>query len=107
MLSVMSGAPIIPRLLKQTTFCELGVSKLVKPGDRFPVMDHEGGRPFEPKISGRGQPLKLLEDKKMNRHELWENVAGYVAGITTGLAFVVLYVALAAPVAETVQKLIA
>jgi hypothetical protein len=42
----------------------------------------------------------------MNRHELLEAAAGYVAGITTGLAFVVLYVALAAPVAETVQKLI-
>jgi len=42
----------------------------------------------------------------MNRNELLEAVAGYAAGITTGLAFILLYVAVAAPVAETVQKLI-
>ena len=43
----------------------------------------------------------------MNRTELMESVAGYVAGITTGFAFVLLYVALATPVVETVEKLIA
>ncbi len=53
------------------------------------------------------KPQKLLENKKMNRTELLETVAGYAAGITTGLAFVVLYVLLATPVVETVEKLIA
>ena len=43
----------------------------------------------------------------MNRTELFETAAGYVAGITTGFAFVVLYVAVTAPVAETVLKLLA
>ena len=42
----------------------------------------------------------------MNRYELLETAAGYAAGITTALAFILLYVALAAPVAETAQKLI-
>ncbi len=40
----------------------------------------------------------------MNRSELIETVAGYLAGITTGCAFVALYVALATPVAETALK---
>lgn len=53
------------------------------------------------------KPQKLLENKKMNRTELLETVAGYAAGITTGLAFVLLYVLLATPVVETVQKFIA
>lgn len=43
----------------------------------------------------------------MNRTELLETAAGYLAGITTGFAFVLLYVALATPVVETVEKLIA
>jgi hypothetical protein len=43
----------------------------------------------------------------MNRTELFETAASYIAGISTGLAFVVLYVALSAPVTETVLKLIA
>ena len=43
----------------------------------------------------------------MSRTELMETAAGYVAGITTGFAFVLLYVALATPVVETVEKLIA
>ena len=43
----------------------------------------------------------------MNRSELMESVAGYVAGITTGFAFVLLYVLLATPVVETVEKFIA
>ena len=43
----------------------------------------------------------------MNRTELFETAAGYVAGVTTGLAFVILYVALTAPVAETVLKFVA
>ena len=42
----------------------------------------------------------------MNRTELLENVAGWVAGIATGVAFVVLYVALAGPVAETAMKFV-
>jgi hypothetical protein len=45
-----------------------------------------------------------MEYKKMDRTELLENVAGWVAGITTGVVFIVLYVALSAPVAETLQK---
>jgi hypothetical protein len=49
---------------------------------------------------------KYMENKKMNRSELLENAAGAIAGITTGLVFVVLYVLLTAPVAETVQRLI-
>jgi hypothetical protein len=47
-----------------------------------------------------------LEDKKMKRYELMESAAGYAAGVTTGLAFILLYVALAGPVAETVLKLV-
>lgn len=43
----------------------------------------------------------------MNRSDLFETVAGYLAGITTGCAFIALYVALTAPVAETVVKLLA
>ncbi|HEY0306198.1 MAG TPA: hypothetical protein VGC44_14590 [Longimicrobiales bacterium] len=43
----------------------------------------------------------------MNRTELLETAAGYAAGITTGLAFVLLYVLLATPVVETVQKFVA
>lgn len=42
----------------------------------------------------------------MDRTELLENVAGWVAGITTGVLFIVLYVALATPVVETVQKFV-
>lgn len=42
----------------------------------------------------------------MNRSERLETAAGYLAGITTGLAFVALYVALSAPVVETVLKFI-
>jgi hypothetical protein len=78
----------------------------MKPGEKSSRTGSRG-RPAD-RLEGieHGKPLKLLEDKKMNRHELLEAAAGYVAGITTGLAFVVLYVALAAPVAETVQKLI-
>jgi hypothetical protein len=48
-----------------------------------------------------------MEYKKMDRTELVENVAGWVAGITTGILFVVLYVALSAPVTETVLKFVA
>ena len=55
---------------------------------------------------GSGQSLKPLEDKKMKRYELMETAAGYAAGVTTGLAFILLYVALAGPVAETVLKLV-
>jgi hypothetical protein len=47
-----------------------------------------------------------MENKKMDRTELLENVAGWVAGITTGVLFIVLYVALSAPVVETVQKFV-
>jgi hypothetical protein len=47
-----------------------------------------------------------MENKKMNRSELLETAAGYLAGITTGFAFVALYVALTAPVAETVVRLL-
>ena len=43
----------------------------------------------------------------MNRSEIMETVAGYIAGITTGFAFVALYVLLATPVVETLEKLIA
>jgi hypothetical protein len=49
---------------------------------------------------------KSMENKKMNRSELLENAASAIAGITTGLVFVVLYVLLTAPVSETVQRLI-
>jgi hypothetical protein len=49
---------------------------------------------------------KSMENKKMNRSELLENAASAIAGLTTGLAFVVLYVLLTAPVSETVQRLI-
>jgi hypothetical protein len=59
------------------------------------------------RFPGRNQPQKILENKKMNRSELMESVAGYVAGITTGFAFVLLYVMLATPVVETVEKFIA
>jgi hypothetical protein len=47
-----------------------------------------------------------MENKKMDRTELLENVAGWVAGITTGVLFVVLYVALSAPGVETIKKLV-
>jgi hypothetical protein len=47
-----------------------------------------------------------MENKKMNRSELLENAASAIAGLTTGLVFVVLYVLLTAPVSETVQRLI-
>jgi hypothetical protein len=47
-----------------------------------------------------------MEDKKMNRTEALETVASTIAGIITGGAFIILYVVLTAPVAETVQKLI-
>jgi hypothetical protein len=47
-----------------------------------------------------------MENKKMNRSEALETAASTVAGILTGGAFIVLYVLLTAPVAETVQKLI-
>ena len=40
-------------------------------------------------------------------HETIENVAGAVAGIVTAAFFTVLFVAVSAPVAETVQKFIA
>ena len=42
----------------------------------------------------------------MDRTELLENVAGWVAGIATGILFVVLYVALSAPVVETAAKFV-
>lgn len=103
---MQSGARIIPRPKKQTTFYEPDVSKQVKPGAKSSVWSHDGGRLGDPKISGDDRSLKPLEDKKMKRYELLESAAGYAAGITTALAFILLYVALAAPVAETVQKLI-
>jgi hypothetical protein len=53
-----------------------------------------------------GNRPKYMENKKMNRSELLETAASTIAGITTGLAFVVLYVMLTAPVSETVQRLI-
>ena len=59
------------------------------------------------RIRAGGQPQKILENKKMNRTDLLETAAGYLAGITTGFAFVLLYVALATPVVETVEKLLA
>ncbi len=43
----------------------------------------------------------------MNRTELLETAASAIAGITTGCAFVLLYVLLATPVAETVQEFVA
>ena len=102
----MSGAPIIPRPQKQTTFYKLIVSKLVKPEEQDSRTEPRRRQASRPEDIGYGQSLKLLEDKKMNRNELLETAAGYAAGITTGLAFILLYVALAAPVSETVQKLI-
>lgn len=42
----------------------------------------------------------------MNRSQVLENVASAIAGITTGAAFVLLYVLLTAPVAETLEKLL-
>jgi hypothetical protein len=59
------------------------------------------------KISSRAKPQKLLEIKKMNRIERLETAAGVVAGITTGFAFVLLFVLLATPVVETAQKFVA
>jgi hypothetical protein len=47
-----------------------------------------------------------MENKKMNRSEVLETAASAIAGITTGIAFILLYVLLTAPVAETVQKLL-
>ena len=43
----------------------------------------------------------------MNRVEILENVAAWAGGIATGVAFVVLYVALATPVVETAIRLAA
>lgn len=40
------------------------------------------------------------------KHETLENLAGWVAGITAGAVFTVLFVAMSAPVAETVQKFV-
>jgi hypothetical protein len=59
------------------------------------------------KIPGPSEPQNILENKKMNRTELLETAASAIAGITTGCAFVLLYVLLATPVAETVQKFVA
>jgi hypothetical protein len=47
-----------------------------------------------------------MENKKMNRSERWETAASTAAGITAGIVFILLYVSLTAPVAETVQRLI-
>lgn len=38
------------------------------------------------------------------KHETVENVAGWSAGLAAGTLFAILYVALSAPVAETVLK---
>ena len=42
----------------------------------------------------------------MNRSEALETVASAIAGVLTGGAFILLYVLLTAPVAETVLKLV-
>jgi hypothetical protein len=82
------------------------VSKYVKPnGMNRPYRQQRwqaGLEDIEP-----AEPQKVLENKKMNRTELLETAAGYAAGITTGLAFILLYVLVATPVVETVQKFIA
>ena len=40
------------------------------------------------------------------KYETMETVAGWVAGITAGALFTILFVAMSLPVAETVQKFI-
>jgi hypothetical protein len=98
-LLILSGARNVPRPLEQTTFSELTLSELLKPMAKPPRTDHSSRQ--------LNNTPKLLELKKMDRTELLENVAGWVAGVVTGTAFIVLYVALATPVAETVQKFLA
>lgn len=40
------------------------------------------------------------------KNETVENVAGWLAGIATGASFALLFIAMSAPVVETLQKFI-
>lgn len=70
----------------------------MKPMARWPRTDQHDGCSLE-------WP-KHMENKKMDRTELLETAASWAAGIATGCAFVALYIALSAPVAETVLKFV-
>ena len=82
------------------------MSKLMKPMASRPRTDHYNGSPENALAERCSKSPKHMENKKMDRTELLETAASWVAGIATGCAFVALYVALTAPVAETVLKFV-